>query len=80
MSWWPKPSVWRDGGLDVKYWTPNCEHWYQSRRAKILADDATKGRPLDRRQWKSALKFERKTTADILCASEDFAKDLLHAL
>ncbi|KZP01974.1 hypothetical protein FIBSPDRAFT_771417, partial [Athelia psychrophila] len=28
-SWWPKPNIWNGSGLDVGYWSPTCEVWYQ---------------------------------------------------
>ncbi|KAF8224556.1 hypothetical protein L208DRAFT_1310707 [Tricholoma matsutake] len=29
VSWWPKHSTWQKSGMNVRYWTPDCETWYQ---------------------------------------------------
>jgi hypothetical protein len=41
MSWWPKPSAWDNGGLNVGFWSPNCESWYQRRLQSIREGKAT---------------------------------------
>ena len=34
-SWWPKQSVWELSGLNVGYWSPDCEIWFQAHLATI---------------------------------------------
>ena len=34
-SWWPKQSVWELCGLNVGYWSSDCEIWFQSHLATI---------------------------------------------
>ena len=29
LSWWPKASAWENSGLDVRYWSQNCENFHQ---------------------------------------------------
>ncbi|KIJ39789.1 hypothetical protein M422DRAFT_118499, partial [Sphaerobolus stellatus SS14] len=35
LSWWPKPKAWEKSGLDVGYWSSECESWYRERLKKI---------------------------------------------
>ncbi|KIJ32862.1 hypothetical protein M422DRAFT_127413, partial [Sphaerobolus stellatus SS14] len=35
LSWWPKPTAWANSGLDVGYWSSECESWYQQRITDI---------------------------------------------
>ncbi|TFK58176.1 hypothetical protein BDN72DRAFT_751479, partial [Pluteus cervinus] len=30
-SWWPKHAAWEKAGLNMGYWTPDCEVWFQIR-------------------------------------------------
>ncbi|TFK69382.1 hypothetical protein BDN72DRAFT_767990 [Pluteus cervinus] len=30
-SWWPKHVAWEKAGLNMGYWTPDCEAWFQIR-------------------------------------------------
>jgi hypothetical protein len=34
-SWWPKQRIWELCGLDVGYWSSDCETWFQSHLASI---------------------------------------------
>ncbi|KIJ36411.1 hypothetical protein M422DRAFT_261156 [Sphaerobolus stellatus SS14] len=29
FSWWSKPNVWDNSGLDVGYWSSECEAWFK---------------------------------------------------
>ncbi|KAJ7176775.1 hypothetical protein C8R46DRAFT_1188516 [Mycena filopes] len=40
VSWWPRAGIWRKSGLDMGYWTPSCEAWFQNRLAEIQAGSA----------------------------------------
>ncbi|KAJ7677978.1 hypothetical protein DFH06DRAFT_976014 [Mycena polygramma] len=40
VSYWPPQVVWWNSGLNVGYWTPACEEWFQSRLAEICTGDA----------------------------------------
>jgi hypothetical protein len=39
LSWWPKHSAWIKSGLDVGYWSGNCERWFQIRLENIRLGD-----------------------------------------
>ncbi|KAF8226420.1 hypothetical protein L208DRAFT_1302020 [Tricholoma matsutake] len=39
-SWWPKQSVWELCGLNVGYWSSDCEIWFQSHLTSIRQGDA----------------------------------------
>ncbi|KAI0069510.1 hypothetical protein K474DRAFT_1570724, partial [Panus rudis PR-1116 ss-1] len=38
-SWWPKQSIWNTAGLNVGYWTQDCEDWFQARVSHLRAGD-----------------------------------------
>jgi hypothetical protein len=56
--WWPKHSVWMNSGLNVGYWSPACENWFQLRLDTIRAGTA---RLRMSAEWKAALRFWRQT-------------------
>jgi hypothetical protein len=35
LSWWPKPSAWKNSGLNTGYWSRDCETWDQRCLATI---------------------------------------------
>ncbi|KAJ7153188.1 hypothetical protein C8R43DRAFT_846897, partial [Mycena crocata] len=39
-SWWPKPYAFNTSGLNTGWWSPDCEHWFQQRLAKIQSGTA----------------------------------------
>ncbi|KAF8145071.1 hypothetical protein K438DRAFT_1475847, partial [Mycena galopus ATCC 62051] len=36
-SWWPRPPAFAKSALNVGWWTPACEHFYQGRLQKFNA-------------------------------------------
>ncbi|KAG1812799.1 uncharacterized protein BJ212DRAFT_1276213 [Suillus subaureus] len=30
VSWWPRPQAWAASGLNVGFWSSQCESWFQS--------------------------------------------------
>ncbi|KAJ7472433.1 hypothetical protein B0H11DRAFT_1811808 [Mycena galericulata] len=40
VSWWPTPAAWKNSGLNLGYWTPLCEEWFQDRLAQIRTGNA----------------------------------------
>ncbi|KAI1789776.1 hypothetical protein LXA43DRAFT_892236 [Ganoderma leucocontextum] len=52
-SWWPKAGTWEDSDLDMGYWTPYCEEWFQQRLRRIWANDTE---PRTAKKWKDGLK------------------------
>ena len=62
VSWWPKHSVWKKGGLNVGYWTPQYEQWFQMRCTAIVNEDIEgKGKLRTTREWGIALSFQNPT-------------------
>ncbi|KAJ6579919.1 hypothetical protein B0H10DRAFT_1835021 [Mycena sp. CBHHK59/15] len=57
VSWWPKPSAFTLSGLNVGWWTPECESWYQKRVRQIEGFTAKLSTHAD---WKHNLKLERQ--------------------
>ncbi|KIJ34741.1 hypothetical protein M422DRAFT_134740, partial [Sphaerobolus stellatus SS14] len=51
-SWWPKPTAWGGSGLDVGYWSSECESWYQA-RIKLISEGTAPLRTVE--QWKKSL-------------------------
>ena len=54
VSLWPLPSAWEKSGLNVHFWSFDCEAWYTRHEAK-LASGTTVLRTNE--QWKHALKL-----------------------
>lgn len=57
-SWWPKQSTWNHSGLNLGYWSRDCENWFQKRLVAIHSNTAflrTAG------EWKTSLKFHHKS-------------------
>jgi hypothetical protein len=57
-SWWPKYSVWMSGGLNVGYWSPACEEWFEQQLDSIRNGTAHL-RTLA--EWRVVLRFWRST-------------------
>ena len=53
VSWWPKALAWENGTLDVGYWTPFAEVWFQKRLDRIRSHEAG---PKTATEWKDSLK------------------------
>lgn len=73
MLWWPKPSAWESSGLNVGYWSPDCENWYQRRLQTIRDGNATLRSGT---QWKDAMKMQKKTRP-LVQANTTLAHDFL---
>lgn len=72
-SWWPKHSAWSLSGLNLGYWAPHCETWFQKRLSEIRAGTATLRTG---KQWRDALGM-LKDTSRIRAANEKLAADYL---
>ncbi|TFK73105.1 hypothetical protein BDN72DRAFT_762135 [Pluteus cervinus] len=57
-SWWPKQSAWDSSGLNLGYWTPDCEDWYQHRLSQIRAD---KAELRSATQWQKSMNQQKKS-------------------
>ncbi|KAF7377511.1 hypothetical protein MSAN_00173200 [Mycena sanguinolenta] len=65
VSWWPPTSVWKSCSLEMGYWTPSCEEWFQSRLAEICSGNAQLH---NRIEWKQILGMNQPQTNDRLAA------------
>ncbi len=66
LSWWPKASTWETCGLNVRYWSPACEEWFQRRLASIRSGEITL---MNATEWKSSLRRDR-VAGDVASALE----------
>jgi len=57
MSWWPKLIAWHNSGMQVGFWSPYCEEWFQLHLKSILSGGAS---PRTSKGWDQALKLARK--------------------
>lgn len=57
MLWWPKPNAWGNGGLNIGYWSADCESWYQRRLETIRA---AKVQLRSGAEWRQALRLQKK--------------------
>ncbi|KZP07032.1 hypothetical protein FIBSPDRAFT_763446, partial [Athelia psychrophila] len=58
-SWWPRHNTWVSGSLEVGYWSPNCETWFQRRLDSIRKGEARLKSPA---QWRSAVLLWKPAT------------------
>ncbi|KAJ7848863.1 hypothetical protein B0H14DRAFT_3452903 [Mycena olivaceomarginata] len=58
QSWWPRPSSMAQSGLNVGWWTPMSESWFQRRLRQL--DDPPWADLLTSAKWKNNLKLERR--------------------
>ena len=56
-SWWPKPQMWKESGLEFGVWAPLDEEWYTTRALELEEEG---GRPVDVREWRSQIRYKRK--------------------
>ncbi|OJT07017.1 hypothetical protein TRAPUB_2129 [Trametes pubescens] len=76
-SWWPRPAQWNYSGMNVGYWTPFCESWFNTRLQAIRASNAT---PHGSKEWRNKITFyqgARKLRRAVEVVSEKFLKDVL---
>jgi hypothetical protein len=73
VSWWPKHAAWQGSGLNVSYWTPAAENWYQKCLEEIRQGTAVL-RNVD--WWKKAMKFQWESQW-LVSGNEKFACEFL---
>ncbi|KAJ7468824.1 hypothetical protein B0H11DRAFT_1920835 [Mycena galericulata] len=75
MSWWPKPTAFHHSGMNIGWWSPDCERWFQ-KRVKLLEKNQA---PLwTQTQWKHKIRFMQKSR-DVALANERIACEYLSA-
>lgn len=84
VSWWPKQSAWEISGLDMGYWTSDNEEWYQRQLCTISAH-LQEGRPVqgllkNAKQWRNALKSNKRELDKISCANRRAAENFFTTL
>ncbi|KAJ7823324.1 hypothetical protein B0H14DRAFT_2370220 [Mycena olivaceomarginata] len=57
-SWWPRPSAMEQSGLNVGWWTPLCEQWFEKRLKELQRPQPAP--PLTHAKWKHNMKRERQ--------------------
>ena len=63
-SWWPKPQVWNNNGLDCGgFWTQSNEEWFVNRVEAIKFD---KAQPLTSTAWGNNLRHNYAETSVII--------------
>ncbi|KAF8058572.1 hypothetical protein FPV67DRAFT_1427985, partial [Lyophyllum atratum] len=73
LSWWPKPSAWTSAGINVGYWSEDCERWFQNRLARINEGKFDLRSPA---KWKSGLSFNKRTSK-VTARNEQYAAEYL---
>ncbi|KAJ7668605.1 hypothetical protein DFH06DRAFT_982938 [Mycena polygramma] len=58
ISWWPKPDIFSSSGLNVGWWSPDCERWFQKRSREIQSQHAEL---FTHNEWKHKLRFIQKS-------------------
>ncbi|KAJ8080018.1 hypothetical protein PM082_016844 [Marasmius tenuissimus] len=53
-SWWPQPSHFDSGGLNIDFWTRDCEHWFQS----CVLECASKPSLMAAGRWQKAMAMQ----------------------
>ncbi|KAJ7478512.1 hypothetical protein FB451DRAFT_1032535, partial [Mycena latifolia] len=73
-SWWPRSTAFAGSGLNVGWWTPMCETWFQRWLSQL---DVKTTCLATHQQWRHNLKLERRcpTYVEALehCAAEILA-------
>ncbi|HEV7738261.1 MAG TPA: hypothetical protein VGO47_12930 [Chlamydiales bacterium] len=74
LSWWPKQGAWASSGLNVGYWSADCEEWFRNRLASIK-DGTAQLRSAT--EWKKGLRFRGTQTKKLKEGAIDLAKTFL---
>ncbi|KAJ7077745.1 hypothetical protein C8R44DRAFT_654960, partial [Mycena epipterygia] len=73
ISWWPRPGAFFLSGLNIGWWSPDCERWFQKRRLEIVRDRAKLWTQVE---WKSKIRFIQKSR-QVAMANEKIAAEYL---
>ncbi|KAJ7666076.1 hypothetical protein DFH06DRAFT_984622 [Mycena polygramma] len=73
VSWWPKPSAFSSSGLNIGWWSPDCERWFQNRSKEIIHQQAEAYRHIE---WKHKIRFFQKSR-EVAMANEKISAEYL---
>ncbi|KAK7013903.1 hypothetical protein R3P38DRAFT_2545985, partial [Favolaschia claudopus] len=59
VSWWPTPAAYSGSGMNIGWWSPCCESWYQKRVADIEENGELE--VYTRKEWRDKIKFVQKS-------------------
>ncbi|KAJ7836743.1 hypothetical protein B0H13DRAFT_2368578 [Mycena leptocephala] len=45
ISWWPKPGAFFTSGLNIGWWSPDCERWFHKRLAEVWINSTPQWSP-----------------------------------
>ncbi len=76
ISWFPKPVAWEASGLNIGFWSSDCESWYRGRLKEINSRN-----PVLRttNQWRHSIRFLRRSQK-VAEANERLAREYLHTV
>jgi hypothetical protein len=73
LSWWLKPAMWETSGLNIGYWSEDCERWFLSYLDKCRTGVAELRKPSE---WRHMIKFS-KPVMRLTQKNDQFAGEFL---
>ncbi|KAJ7029515.1 hypothetical protein C8F04DRAFT_962835 [Mycena alexandri] len=73
ISWWPKPAAFFHSGLNIGWWSPDCELWFQKRLREIKQNRAELWTQVE---WKNKIQFIQKSR-QVAMANDKLAAEYL---
>ncbi|KAL0575103.1 hypothetical protein V5O48_006853 [Marasmius crinis-equi] len=76
MSWWPQPNQFDTGGLNIGFWTRDCEKWFQNR----LRECRSTPKLMNATKWRNAMNMKqssRRVPKKNETIAQEFLKNLL---
>ncbi|KAK7006112.1 hypothetical protein R3P38DRAFT_2555656, partial [Favolaschia claudopus] len=74
VSWWPTPAAYSGSGMNIGWWSPCCESWYQKRVADIEENGELE--LYTRSEWRDKIKFMQKSR-QVSVANEKISAEYL---
>jgi hypothetical protein len=59
ISWWPKPGAFFTSGLNIGWWSPDCEHWFHKQLVEVQSTTA-RADLWTQLEWKNKIRFMQK--------------------
>ncbi|KAJ7042751.1 hypothetical protein C8F04DRAFT_945048 [Mycena alexandri] len=73
ISWWPQPAAFFHSGLNIGWWSPDCERWFQKRLREIKQNRAELWTQVE---WKNKIRFIQKSR-QVAMANDKLAAEYL---